>query len=73
LEEKKQLKRIENLEKELGHFKRLTKRYETEISDYKLMEIQFKKMESQFRKSEQIRIEQKKIIESLKNRAANNG
>jgi hypothetical protein len=37
------------------------------------MEIQFKKMESQFRKSEQIRIEQKKIIESLKNKAAHNG
>jgi hypothetical protein len=72
LEEKKYLKKIYNLEKELEHYKRLTKKYETQLSDYKLMEIQFKKMESQFRKSEQIRIEQKKIIENLRNKATNN-
>lgn len=51
-----------NLEKQLEHYKRLSKKYESDLSNYKLMEIQYRKLETQFKKSEQIRIEQKKII-----------
>ena len=39
MEVAKEIKRVNNLEKELAHYKRLAKKYKEEIDDYKVMEI----------------------------------
>jgi hypothetical protein len=33
---------MSNIEKELGHYKRLTAKYKEQLEDYRIMEIEFK-------------------------------
>jgi hypothetical protein len=65
-ESERDLKKISHLEKELSHYKRLCQRQKSKIEEYRAMEIEFHKLSANFAKSEQIRKQQKRIIETLK-------
>ena len=62
------MKRVSNLERELQHYKRLSKKYKDELEGFKVMEIEYRELKKNFTKSETIRNQQKKIIESLKSK-----
>ena len=62
---------MNNLEKEVTHYKRLARKYKEQLEDYRIMEIEFKELKKNFAKSELIRTQQKKVIESLKNKIGN--